>query len=68
VRALDLKGGRETSLLAKLRLECGSLNAFANEVLAQTGKTITPAQSGPLLAAVDRLLVDLLCAPRTGGS
>jgi hypothetical protein len=68
VRALDLKGGRETSLLAKLRLECGSLNAFANEVLAQTDKAIMPAQASAILDAVDRLLVDLLCAPDTGGS
>jgi hypothetical protein len=64
VRALGLQKGLTNSLLVKLQgaardltrgdveAACGKLGAFANEVQAQSGKTIATADSDLLLAAV----------------
>ena len=61
VLSFGLDRGRETSLRAKLKLECGPLGAFANEVRAQAGKDLTEAQAAALLARVAQLRSELGC-------
>ncbi|HKW77803.1 MAG TPA: IPT/TIG domain-containing protein [Candidatus Limnocylindria bacterium] len=63
VASFQLDKGRETSLLAKLRAECGPLKALTNEIEAQFGKDLTPAQAIALHQAATQLLIDLGCAP-----
>lgn len=76
VESLNLKHGIENSLDAKLSAAtaalnaaragargtaCSLLGAFANEVKAQTGKAITPADAAALLGAAARIGAVLGC-------
>ena len=73
VSSLGLDHGIENSLLAKLSnalaaisagnlgSACGLLDAFINEVQAQTGKKITAAQAAQLIAAATQIKAVLGC-------
>jgi hypothetical protein len=53
----------ETDITVQNGLACGDLNAFANQVKAQTGKSIKTADAQKLLAAVASIESALNCAP-----
>jgi len=73
VQGLDLQSGTANSLIVKLQgaanalergnLEaaCSNLGALLNEVNAQTGKWLTAAQAGLLIAEATRLRAVLGC-------
>ena len=76
VKSFNLKQGIENSFDAKLQnvlaaldaaedgdtaTACNKLDAFINEVQAQTGKAITAAQASQLIAATNQIKATLGC-------
>jgi hypothetical protein len=76
VKSYNIKAGIENSLDAKLQNSlkayqaalakdkanaCGYMGAFNNEVLAQTGKALTQAQTNQLISASNQIKVVLGC-------
>jgi probable HAF family extracellular repeat protein len=60
VKASDAPGGLTNSLLVKLEtLDTHRLQAFVNEVEAQTDKALTQTHASPLVAAANRILAVL---------
>ena len=74
VVSFNLPAGLSNALKAKLQkaldaieqgdfaTACSELQAFENQVMAQSGKKMTPAQAAELLDAVDQLQAQLGCA------
>jgi hypothetical protein len=65
VQSMNFSKGRENSLIAKLNvpppLTCDRIQAFINEIKAQTNKDIKPGQAGPLIDAAKSLGLSLGC-------